>query len=79
MKEGHDWDFSIHSAKKAIFEHPEFTDNELQGMASHAYRAFYLRPDYLKRRLTRSIRSGQIVRESKIAFKLAKSALVKTR
>ncbi len=75
LKEGHDWNFSIHSAKKAIFEHPEFTDLELQGMASHAYRTFYLRPSYLKRRFSRSVKSGQIVRESKIAFKLAKSAL----
>jgi len=75
LKEGHDWDFSIHSSKKAIFEHPDFTDSELQSMASLAYRTFYLRTSYVRRRFVRSVRSGQILRESKIAFKLAKSAL----
>lgn len=59
------YDFSIHTPDNGLYDHPDFTWPELEAAARSAYKTFYGRPDYVARRLLRSVRSGELVREAR--------------
>lgn len=64
-------DFSIHRSGGRFYTHPDFSWNELEGHTRRAYRTFYARPGYIAKRLARSLRSGQFVRDTHYALSLA--------
>jgi radical SAM superfamily enzyme YgiQ (UPF0313 family) len=64
-------DFSIHRSGARFYTHPDFSWAELEGHTRDAYRTFYARPSYVAKRLARSFRSGQFIRDTHYALSLA--------
>lgn len=66
----YDWSkYACHNNKTPVYKHPNLTFKQLTQLYKKAYRDFYLRPSYIKRRLSRSIRRGQFLSDINIAMK----------
>ena len=70
------YDFSIHTQAPALFSHPDFQWVDLERHTRGAYKAFYGRPDYLAKRLYRSLSSGEMPREMRYTFGLGATSLM---
>ncbi len=64
-------DFSIHRPGRELFDHPDFTWEQLDALTREAYRTFYGRPRYIARRLIRSLARGELQRHARYALQLA--------
>jgi anaerobic magnesium-protoporphyrin IX monomethyl ester cyclase len=71
IKDQEQTDFSIHRSGGRFYTHPDFSWAELEDHTRRAYRTFYGRPTYVAKRLARSLRSGQFVRDTHYALSLA--------
>lgn len=75
IRDGHH-DFSIHRPDNGLYDHPDFTWPELERHTRAAYRQFYGRPEYVARRVMRSIQSGEILRETRYTLALGATGLM---
>jgi len=58
-------DFSIHKPEPSLYDHPDFLWEDLERHTKAAYRTFYGRPGYVAKRVLRSIKRGEILREAR--------------
>jgi len=63
-------DFSIHTPSREAFTNPDMSWDQIEGFLKRAYRDFYWRPSYLKKRLTRDFKDGNLLFNLRVAMEM---------
>lgn len=60
--------FNIHSASRNAFRNPGISWDHIEIFLKRAYRSYYWRPEYLLKRVTRDLRHGDLLFNTRIAL-----------
>ncbi|MDD5472783.1 MAG: radical SAM protein [Candidatus Methanoperedens sp.] len=64
------WDDYGFYHEKKIYEHPDLSWDILSKYLNLAYRSFYLSPDFMMRRFTKSLKNGTFLEDAKMFFSI---------
>ncbi|MCP4809309.1 MAG: radical SAM protein [Proteobacteria bacterium] len=78
IRDAEKYDFSIHQPDNGLYDHPDFSWGELEAATRSAYRTFYGRPEYVAKRVVRSLRSGQLAQEARYTLGIGYGGLMQS-